>query len=128
MHRRKYIGKLARTFFKKIFPNAHVQQKGPSLMTKSSLSYSCCVVIYTLYVYKEGKISQSLLPHSRAYILAGGLILFTIENTDGVQDTHDGYPCICKDCYPHVCKTKYTCYHDNNFHSNGKENILPCNG
>ena len=104
------------------------RQRGLSLMAKSSSLYSCYVVIYALHNCKEGKISQCLLLHSWVYILAGGLILFTVENTDRVKDAKNGYPCICKNCHPHIRKTKYTCYHDNNFYSNSEENILPCNG
>ena len=38
--------------------DTHVQQKGPSLMTKSSLLYSYSVVIYALYNYKGGDITM----------------------------------------------------------------------
>ena len=104
------------------------RQRGLSLMAKSSSLYSCYVVIYALHNCKEGKISQSLLPHSRAYILARGLILFTVENTDRVKDAKNGYPCICKNCHPHICKAKYTSHHNDNFYSNSEENVLPSNG
>ena len=104
------------------------RQRGLSLMAKSSLLYSCYVVIYALHNCKEGKISQCLLLHSWTYILAGGLILFTVENTDRIKDAKNGYPCICKNCHPHICKAKYTSHHNDNFYSNSEENILPCNG
>ena len=104
------------------------RQRGLSLMAKSSLLYSCYVVIYALHNCKEGKISQCLLLHSWTYMLAGGLILFTVENTDRVKDAKNGYPCICKNCHPHICKAKYTSHHYDNFYSNSEENILPCNG
>ena len=55
-------------------------------MTRTFLLYSSYVVIYALYTHKKEDIT-CLLPHSRAYTLAGMLILFTIENTDRVQDT-----------------------------------------
>ena len=103
------------------------RQRGLSLMAKSSSLYSYYVVIYTLYSYKGG-ISQCLLLHSWTYMLAGGLILFTVENTDRVKDAKNGYPCICKNCHPHIGKAKYTSHHNDNFYSNSEENILPCNG
>ena len=105
------------------------RQRGLSLMTKSSSLYSCYVVyIPCITTKKGGKISQCLLLHSWAYMLAGEPILFTVENTDRVKDAKNGYPCICKNCHPHICKAKYTSHHNNNFYSNCEENILPCNG